>query len=69
MIAEFGGGRVVGFEVKASSAPGRDDAAHLRWLRDQLGDRFVAGVVLHTGPRSYRLDDRIVAAPICVLRG
>ncbi len=69
VIAEFGGGRVVGFEVKASSAPGRGDAAHLRWLRDQLGDRFVAGVVFHTGPRAYRLDDRIVAAPICVLRG
>ncbi len=38
-----------------------------RWLRDELADRFVAGVVLHTGPRLFHLDDRIVAAPICTL--
>jgi len=29
----------------------------------------VAGVVLHTGPRSYELGERIIAAPICALWG
>ncbi len=33
------------------------------------GDHFAAGVVLHTGPRIYRLDTGIVAAPISVLWG
>lgn len=69
VIVELGGGRVLAFEVKASSAPRAGDAVHLRWLRDQLGDRFLGGVVLHTGPAMYRIEDRIVAAPICALWG
>ncbi|MBL8944098.1 MAG: hypothetical protein JNK45_13160, partial [Myxococcales bacterium] len=48
-------------------APGPDAAKHLAWLRDELGDRFVAGVVLHTGPRAFALGERIIAAPICTL--
>jgi len=65
--AEIGTGRVVAFEVKASSAPDAAAARHLAWLRDQLGDRFVAGVVLHTGPRTFSLGDRLQAAPISTL--
>jgi hypothetical protein len=42
-------------------------ARHLAWLRDEFGDRFVAGVVLHTGPRAYELGDRLLAVPICTL--
>lgn len=67
VLAELGGGRVVGIEVKASSAPTSDDARHLAELRDRAGDAFVAGVVLHTGPRAYSLSERIVAAPISAL--
>jgi hypothetical protein len=66
-IAELAGGGIVGVEVNASTAPKRDAARHLTWLREELGDRFVARVVLHTGPRVYTLDERIVAAPICTL--
>jgi predicted AAA+ superfamily ATPase len=67
LLAELGGGGVIGVEVKAAAAPRRDDARHLVWLRDSLGDRFVAGVVFHTGPRVYELEQKIVAAPICTL--
>ncbi len=67
LVAELGGRRIVGIEVKATSAPRADDARHLAWLRDRLGDRFTAGVVFHTGPRSFSLGDRIVAAPIATL--
>lgn len=67
LLGELGGRRLVGIEVKAHAAPDRDSARHLAWLRDQLGERFVAGVVLHTGPRAYLLDERIVAAPIATL--
>lgn len=70
LVAELAGRRVVGIEVKASAAPSaRGDARHLTWLAEQLGERFLAGVVLHTGPHVYRLSDRIVAAPIAVLWG
>jgi predicted AAA+ superfamily ATPase len=67
LVIEFGGGRVAGIEIKASAAPSRNDARHLEWLRDELGDRFVSGVVLHTGPRTYELADGIFAAPISTL--
>ena len=54
---------------KADSAPGPDAARHLRWLRDAIGNRFALGLVLHTGPRSFRLDESIAALPICALWG
>lgn len=69
IVAELGGGRAIGIEVKADAAPAPGAARHLTWMRDRLGDRFVAGVVLHTGPRVYGLADRVVAAPICALWG
>lgn len=60
---------VVGIEVKASAAVDSDDAGHLKFLRDSLGDRFLAGAVLHTGPRKYKLSERIFALPICSIWG
>ena len=58
---------MIGFEIKAGAAPARADAKHLAWLRDTLGDRFLAGVVFHTGPDIFELGDRIRAAPIATL--
>jgi predicted AAA+ superfamily ATPase len=69
VIVELGGGRVLAIEIKAAAAPGEADARHLRWLREELGDRMVAGVILHTGPRLYTLSDGIIAAPIASLWG
>jgi predicted AAA+ superfamily ATPase len=69
VLAEVGGRDLLAFEVKADAAPGRDSARHLVWLRDRLGDRFLAGVVFHTGPHIFKLDERIVAAPIATLWG
>ena len=67
LLAEAGGGRLIAIEVKADSAPASSSARHLAGLRDRAGDMFVAGIVLHTGPRVYHLADRIVAAPISSL--
>ncbi len=67
LLAEVGADLVIGIEVKATSAPDSSSAAHLTWLRERLADRFVAGVVLHTGPATFGLSDRIVAAPISTL--
>jgi predicted AAA+ superfamily ATPase len=69
LVVEVTAGDVVAIEIKTTSAPSRDDARHLMWLRDQLGERFLAGAVLHTGPRPFRLDDRVLALPICCLWG
>ena len=67
VVVELGGRRVIAIEIKSTSAPSIRDARHLRWFRDQLGDRFIGGVVLHTGPDSYPLDDGIVAVPMSTL--
>ncbi len=67
LLAELGGGALIAIEVKADAAPKADSARHLVALRDRHGDAFVSGVVLHTGPRTYPLGDRIVAAPISSL--
>ena len=69
LLAELSGGDVVAVEIKSSSAPTRGDARHLEWLRDQLGERFLAGAVLHTGPRPFHLSERIFALPIATLWG
>ena len=69
ILAQLGGQRVIAIEIKASSAPRAADARHLEWLRGELGDRFVCGLVLHTGPRVFDLGDRIVAAPIAAIWG
>jgi predicted AAA+ superfamily ATPase len=69
MLIELAGFGVIGIEVKASAAPTRVDARHLAWLRDEIGERFVAGVVLHTGPRVFPLGERITAAPLACLWG
>lgn len=69
LIAELGGGRVIAMEIKATSAPRPADARHLAWFRDEMGERFVCGLVLHTGPGIFPLGDRIVAAPIASIWG
>lgn len=69
LLAELAGERLVAIEVKAGATATREDARHLAWLRDETGDRFLTGLLLHTGPRRFDLDDRIVAAPICALWG
>lgn len=63
---------VVAVEVKAGIHGGRKEARHLFWLREQLGDAFAGGVVLHTGRRPPQpLDDapkgRIWSAPVSAL--
>jgi len=69
VIAELGAHEVVAIEVKATAAPSADDARHLAWLRDKLGDRFVGGAVLHVGSRRFSLGPKLFALPICTLWG
>lgn len=69
VLLEAADGHVVGLEIKASAGPSATDARHLVWLRDQLGDRFTAGLVLHTGKSSYPLAERVTAVPIAALWG
>ena len=53
--------------MKAAGAVFQADARHLAWLRDEVGEPFVAGIVFHTGPHVFPLGDRLVAAPVSAL--
>jgi hypothetical protein len=64
VILERHSGEVVGIEVKASATPAASDFASLRYLRDKLGPRFKAGVVLHTGADTLPFGDRLAAVPV-----
>ena len=66
LLLDYGRRGQLAIEVQATSAPTRHDARHLIWLRERL-PTLRAGLVLHTGPRVYRLDDTIAAVPIAAL--
>lgn len=63
-IAERYDGTIVALEVKAGRRVPGTDLAPLRKLRDRLGARFVSGVALYLGERSYTVDDRLHVIPV-----
>lgn len=67
LVAEFDDGQVLAFEVKANQRATATDTSGLQQLRDALGSRFRAGIVLTTGHRTYTHDDRIHVMPIARL--
>jgi predicted AAA+ superfamily ATPase len=67
LLVETASGQLIGIEIKAAATVTASDARHLAWLRDQTGDAFAAGIVLHTGPYVFPVSDRIVAAPVSAL--
>jgi uncharacterized protein len=69
LVVELDSDRILALEFKATAAPSGHDARHLIWLRDELGERFVAGAVMHTGPRVFQLAERILAVPLCAMWG
>lgn len=67
LVLEQRDGSVVGIEVKAASAVRSDDFRGLRALADLAGDRFVRGIVLHTGTEAASFGARLQALPIQAL--
>ena len=67
LVFDLGRGQAIGLEFKAASVVDKTDARHLFTMRDDLGDRFIAGAVLHSGPGMFELDDRVYAVPLCAI--
>ncbi|MGL4745815.1 MAG: ATP-binding protein [Dermatophilaceae bacterium] len=63
-VVEFDDGSVLAFEVKAAERVRGKDFSGLRKLRDALGARFVAGVALSTGSRSFTYEDQLHVMPV-----
>lgn len=64
LIIEHDDGGVLAFEVKAGERAPGSDFRGLTQLRDALGPRFTAGIILTTGTRSYTYTDRLHVMPI-----
>jgi predicted AAA+ superfamily ATPase len=56
--------KVAGIEIKASATIGEDDFRGLKKLRDSVGQRFAAGVVLYDGENVVGFGDRLYAIPL-----
>lgn len=67
VVLERRGGAVVGIEVKSAASASPSDFRGLRHLRDKLGDRFKAGILLYTGPSTVPFGDRLAAVPLAGL--
>jgi len=63
-VVEFDDGGVLAFEVKTGERVSGKELKGLRTLRTALGDRFLAGIALTTGTRSYTYEDRIHIMPL-----
>ncbi len=64
LVLETWDGSVAGFEVKAGSRVQDTDLSGLRLLRDRLGERFIAGLLLNLGELANRKEERIMVMPL-----
>jgi hypothetical protein len=59
--------RVLAIEVKLTADPSDDDAEHLNWLQEQMGDRLLDAVIVTTGREAYRRPDGVGVVPAALL--
>jgi hypothetical protein len=67
VVLEKADGTVAALEVKARATVAASDFAALEALRDQLGKRFRAGVVLYLGGQVLPFGDKLWLAPVPTL--
>lgn len=67
LVMERGAGQVAAIEVKASATVTASDFRGLRKLKDGLGKRFIAGIVLYDGEMTAGFGDGLYAVPIRAL--
>lgn len=67
LVLELDDGRVIGIEVKSSATYRSEHFAGLRFLRDRLGERFIAGIVVGMADAGYQYADRLYGLPAAAL--
>jgi predicted AAA+ superfamily ATPase len=67
LVIESASGDIVGIEAKSAATATASDARGLRLLRDRLGPRFKAGVIVYSGEHTLPVSERIWAMPIAGL--
>lgn len=64
LVMEDARGRLVGIEVKKTASPTSSDFKGLRHLREQVGGRFLRGILLYTGATSVAFGPDLHAVPV-----
>lgn len=64
IVLERSAGEIAAVEVKSGAAVHSKDFSALRFLRDSLGPRFKAGVVLYAGEQTLPFGERLHAVPL-----
>lgn len=67
LVLEDHQGRVCAIEVKWSASLTAKDFSGMRTLADELGERFVQGVILHAGQAAVPFGDKFWAVPVTAL--
>ena len=67
IIMENARGDVVGIEIKNSSSTSPQDFKGLAYVQEQLGNKFIRGIVLYTGTTNYPYNEKICVLPISSL--
>ena len=67
LVVEGFDGEVLGIEVKLSAHVDDKHVRHLKWFREQLGDRVTDLIVVSTGTTAYRRRDGIAVVPLALL--
>ncbi|HWE89585.1 MAG TPA: ATP-binding protein [Pseudonocardiaceae bacterium] len=64
IVEDMQSGEVAGIEIKLTRTPLVRHVRHLAALRDHLGDRFKAGLLVHAGSQLLSFGDRLWAVPV-----
>lgn len=67
VVIERPSGEVVGIEVKTGATVHPRDFSGLLHMRERLGERLAAGLVLYAGERTLPFGERLWAVPLCAL--
>ena len=64
IVIERGAGQLAGIEVKAAATVSAADFRGLNKLKEGVGKRFAAGVVLYDGENCVRFGEGLYAVPL-----
>lgn len=67
LVLEGGAGRLVGVEIKAAAVVDSNDFKGLRALAEATDERFLRGVVLYLGEKTWKFGKNLWAVPISAL--
>lgn len=67
LVLTLPGDRVIGVEVKATTAPTAKQFQGLRTLSERLGDDWAGGILFYLGSRVLPFGDGLLAVPVPAL--